>query len=75
VTRNRVKRRVREIVRLHLDRFAPGDYVLIAKPTAATATYAALSGDVLALFSQITAAPKTQPARGSHPGAGRGARR
>ena len=44
VTRNRVKRRLREAVRLRYPALTPGlDLVLIARPPVATADYAAIS--------------------------------
>lgn len=47
VTRNRVKRRLREAVRCELTRLVPGwDIVVIARPAAAEAPYAALVADV-----------------------------
>ena len=49
VTRNRVKRRLREIIRLQIKagQVAPGyDLVLIARPGAAQATYQELAADV-----------------------------
>ena len=43
VERNRVKRRLREFVRLHRERFARArDFVVIAKPGAAKLSYAKL---------------------------------
>ena len=40
VIRNRVRRRLKEIVRLHPDFFAAGvDYIIVAKATAALASY------------------------------------
>ena len=47
VTRNRVKRRLREIVRLAPRLLESGwDYVVIARPSAALVTYQALRKDV-----------------------------
>ena len=47
VVRNRVKRRLREIVRRSWDRFPPAvDAVWIARPTAADASYASLAEQV-----------------------------
>jgi ribonuclease P protein component len=53
VVRNRVRRRLREVVRLHMGHFANGcSFVLVAKPSAATADYQALQADVLSLADQ-----------------------
>lgn len=38
VRRNQIKRVVRDFMRLHLSRLAPGDYLLIARPAAARLT-------------------------------------
>jgi ribonuclease P protein component len=47
VMRNTVKRRLREVFRLHPDWFSQGrDYVFVARPAAALATYAQLEGEV-----------------------------
>jgi ribonuclease P protein component len=47
VVRNTVKRRLREVFRLHPDWFAAGsDYVLVAKPAAAHASYVELASEV-----------------------------
>ena len=51
VVRNRVKRRLREIVR-HLDLKAGTDIILSARPQAAQAEYAALNTAVLDLLAQ-----------------------
>ena len=53
VTRNRVKRRLREVVRRRLWQVAPGwDMILTARPEAASADYTALRTDVEMLFTQ-----------------------
>lgn len=67
VTRNRIRRRLKEAVRL----VAPGaasagcDYVLIAREAAATRPFAALERDLAAAFAALRApgAGKPQPAR------------
>jgi len=47
VVRNRVKRRLREFVRLHRERFARArDFVVIAKPGAAKLPYAKLAEEL-----------------------------
>ncbi len=53
VTRNRIKRRLREIIRLQIKagHLAPGyDLVLIARPGSAQATYQQLATDVIHLL-------------------------
>ena len=63
VVRHRVTRRLRPLVRDHLDRLAPGtDLVIRALPTAATATSADLAAD---LRSGLAAAQR--PRRSRHP--------
>ena len=46
VTRNRIKRRIREILRQSRHRFSNGDYVVIAHPAAAQASYQRLAEDL-----------------------------
>lgn len=46
VVRNKVKRRLRECFRPHLGDVKPGLYVIVARPSAATATFQSLSKDV-----------------------------
>lgn len=54
VTRNRVRRRLREIYRLHEDRFVPGyDIVVVARSQAVNASYAQLQDSYLALAGRI----------------------
>ncbi len=53
VRRNKVKRRLREIMRLRLDRLDPGyDYWLIARPRSATASYWTLDDAVTSLLQR-----------------------
>jgi len=53
VQRNKVKRRLREIMRLRLPRLAPAyDYWLIARPRSAHASYWDLDAAVEALLQQ-----------------------
>jgi ribonuclease P protein component len=53
VVRNRVKRRLRAIIRRHLNAIARGyDIVLIARPGAGEASFTALAGAALALLRQ-----------------------
>jgi ribonuclease P protein component len=53
VTRNRVRRRLREAVRYQLTRLPPEwDIVVIARPAAAEAPYAALEADVREVFTR-----------------------
>lgn len=52
--RNRLKRKLREIVRLHLDTIAPGyDCLFVARPAAVAATYKELEGAVIQLLAGI----------------------
>lgn len=52
-TRNRVKRRLREIVRRHLDTIEPGhDCLVVARPALVTAEYAELERIVLTLLTR-----------------------
>lgn len=56
VVRNRVRRRLREIFRLHQHDFrAPGDVVVVARPSAATATYRELESDLLSALRRLEA--------------------
>jgi ribonuclease P protein component len=51
VQRNRVRRRLRELVRARLERIGPGwDLLLIARPAAGTATHAELGAALDALM-------------------------
>ncbi len=53
VVRNRVRRRLREIVRLHQHLLAPdSDVVVIAAPKAAFASYAALEAELTVLLER-----------------------
>ena len=50
VQRNRLRRRLREIYRLHEQEFSPGwDFVVVARTRAMTAPYAVLEREYLAL--------------------------
>lgn len=54
VTRNRVRRRLREIYRLNEDRFVPGyDIVVVARSQAVNASFAQLQDSYLALAARI----------------------
>ncbi len=71
VTRNRIKRRFRELFRKHRALLPPSiDVVLIARASAATATFDALRRD----FERAAAKVRTRPALGAEgrPGAGPG---
>ena len=46
VVRNRTKRRLRECFRLHLGDVKPGLYVIVARPSAAKATFQSLDRDM-----------------------------
>ncbi len=53
VQRNRVRRRLRELVRTRLERISPGwDLLLIARPAAGTATHAELEAAIDALLAR-----------------------
>ncbi len=52
VTRNKVKRRLRECFRPYLGDVKNGLYVLVARPSAANAAYQSLSQQVLALLKK-----------------------
>ncbi|MCA9944006.1 MAG: ribonuclease P protein component [Anaerolineales bacterium] len=64
VVRNRVKRLLREAVRLHLDNIQPGwDCVWIARPQLSQASFAEVETAVLQLLARaklITAVPRTE---------------
>lgn len=65
VVRNRVRRRLREIVRLRLSTIAPGwDVVLIARPPIAQAEFRQLENAVGKVIAQagLHAAPPVSPA-------------
>lgn len=54
VTRNRVRRRLRHLMRGRLDRLAPGSLVLVrARPTAASASSDALAADLDLLLDRV----------------------
>jgi len=53
VVRNRVRRRLREIVRVHRAQFPAGQcFVIVARPEAAEADFDTLKGDLLAVAEQ-----------------------
>ena len=54
VKRNRVRRRLREIYRLHEERFAPGtELVVVARARAVTATYRQLESAFLSACGKL----------------------
>jgi ribonuclease P protein component len=58
VRRNRIRRRIREIVRLHRQEIAPGwDIVIHPRSSAATANFSALAEELLKLLP-CTTVPK-----------------
>ena len=60
VMRNRAKRRLREVARLHLPQGARAgwDYVLVGRPEATvTRDYAAMLGDLAHALARVHAAP------------------
>ncbi len=59
VIRNLVRRRLREVVRLHQELLVPGlDYVVVSTPLAATASYRALERDLTMLLDAVARAAK-----------------
>ncbi len=52
VVRNRTKRRLRECFRPHLGDVKPGLYVIVARPSAAQATFQSLQKDVRYLLKK-----------------------
>ena len=60
VTRNKVKRRLRECFRPYLGDVKSGLYVVVARPSAATASFSSLQKDVRYLLKKHGALP-TQP--------------
>jgi len=52
VVRNRIKRRLRECFRPHLGDVKTGLYVIVARPSAAKATFQSLQRDVLYLLKK-----------------------
>lgn len=61
VVRNRVRRRLREIVRARLPRLPGGSYVVRALPAAADATSARLGQDVDKAIERLTRKPAKHP--------------
>lgn len=60
VRRNRIRRRLREILRLHLREIEPGwDIVIHPRSSVATADFALLAGELLKLFPRAMQNPKT----------------
>jgi len=55
VVRNRTKRRLRECFRPHLGDVKPGLYVIVARPSAAKATFRSLQRDVCYLLKKQNA--------------------
>ena len=61
VVRNKVRRRLREIYRLHEDRFAPGyDIVVVARVRAVHSSYAVLERDFLRLAKKLQLLPSQE---------------
>ncbi len=53
VKKNRVKRRLRELVRLHLDQFPPGRYVLMGSPATLKARWQDLQQDLKTFLEKV----------------------
>ena len=66
VGRNRIRRQIKESFRLSRQSLPPGDYVLLAKPEAATADNGALRAELLFLFERARTL-KAMPATGTMP--------
>ena len=65
VTRNRVRRRLREIYRLHEAQFQPGyDLVVVARSQAVYASFSQLTKAYLALADKLPVHPHLLPVRG-----------
>ena len=63
VRRNRIRRRLREIVRLHRQEIAPGwDIVIHPRSSAATANFSLLTAELLKLFPRAPL-PQAAPAK------------
>ena len=61
VVRNKVRRRLREIYRLHEDQFAPGyDIVVVARVRAVHSSYAVLERDFLRLAKKLQLLPSQE---------------
>ena len=61
MVRNKVRRRLREIYRLHEDRFAPGyDIVVVARVRAVHSSYAVLERDFLRLAKKLQLLPSQE---------------
>jgi ribonuclease P protein component len=68
VRRNRIRRRLREILRLHRQEIAPGwDVVIHPRSSAATAEFSALAQELLKAMPRRDSAPpaKTPPSLGT----------
>ncbi len=64
VRRNRIRRRLREIVRLHRQEIAPGwDIVIHPRSSAATADFSLLAQELLALLPRTESQGAEQPER------------
>lgn len=64
VTRNRVKRRLRSILRLHPQTFSACDIVWIAKTNAACASYRKMESDILRIADRVSRFFSGQPVDG-----------
>jgi ribonuclease P protein component len=60
VKRNRMRRRIREIIRLHRQEIAPGwDIVIHPRTTVATANFSSLSEELVKMLPRATASEKS----------------
>lgn len=66
VTRNRIRRRLREVFRLHRAAIPAGwDVVLNPRPSAATMPFLKLERELLQLFPRAQASPPMEPSSGA----------
>ena len=65
VTRNRIKRRLRECFRPYLGDVKPGLYIVVARPSAAKATFQSLQKDMRYLLRKQDALLQEEPQEGN----------
>lgn len=75
VQRNRIRRRLREALRLHAAEAAASDfdYVLVARPDAVSLPFAAIERDVQAALAHVARKSKAPPSGHAHAASGVGA--
>lgn len=52
IKRNKIKRRVREIIRLNSNRLIPVDFLIVCKPTSSILNYKEIENDILYLLKK-----------------------